>query len=256
MLARILPLSILILIGSGFAYIFLNKEKFKLEWNKNINIALASTLLSLHLFSVYLIAIYHSAYMYFLHTDICTMLYPWITVSLLLNKKNWVKPILPWAIVGGFLQIATETTDNFYADRLDFVLTLIKHIILLVLALWVAFTIDSYVKKDIRNSFIWVFSFMFYVFVVVIIPQLITGNEKLGIFSFALSPSTYKVIDAAWRSDKVFNQALYKVLNFVGYPYGTLLLYLVGSGLSLLTSVGVISLKKSLSNNIEIVKVL
>lgn len=250
MLGRILPLSILILIGSGFVYLLYNKQKLKLQWNPTINRISASLLLSLHLFALYLIVIHHTAYMYLLHTDLCTFIYPWLSIALFFNKKKWVKPVLPWAIVGGFLQIATETLDNFYADRLDFVLTLIKHIILLSLALWLTYTIDVYEKRDLLISFIWIFGFIGYVFIVTIIPQLITKNEKLGIFSFGMSSSSYRVVNAAWKEGKVFDQSLYGVLNIVGYPYGTLVLYAIGSGLSYSTSLGIIGLRKKLTTEV------
>lgn len=257
MLNRLLPILAAAILVALLIFLFVRKklnikvgsktfaQKSYIQLNRKLEIALGSSLLALQISFIIWFVVTKGAYLYLLQTDLCTMLYPWIGISLIFNFKKVQKLIMPWIIVGGIFELATMKLTYLSENLADEIPSIIKHILLVLSGIYILMTVIKFTWKDFGFSLVWIICFIIYIILVQGIPFWVTHDPRFGAFSMALIESSYKEVNVSW-TDKSFIVSEYSVLNSLGgYPGGMLVMYAAAVGVVALTSWGAISLTKN-----------
>lgn len=237
MISRIVPLLAVIAVITLLSFVIAMKKRkvLFLEWNKRTSITLATIVLVFYVsYSLYY-AFGRGVYLYLLHTDICTMLYPWTVISLYLNARKVLRVLYPLTITGGFLELATSKMTFSPDHAFDEISSFIRHTTLVVISIYIMINETSYKWKYFGYTVIWFFSFIAYILLVLGIPYAITGDKRFGSFSMAVMPSAFEEVNVSWTGTVISGS--YVVLKWWGHPFGTIGLiivaFIVGSSAAL-----------------------
>lgn len=237
MIGRIIPLLGVLAVIGLFAFVIVAKKRkvLFLEWSRKTSIILATLVLVFYVSYMIYYAIGKGVYLYLLHTDICTMLYPWVTISLILNARKILRILYPLSITGGFLELATSKMTFTEEHAFDEVSSFVRHTTLVVISIYIMINEVDYKWKYFGFTVIWFFSFIAYVLLVLGIPYAVTGDKKFGSFSMALMPSAFEEVNVSWTGTVISGS--YVVLKWWGHPFGTIGLiivaFIVGSSAAL-----------------------
>lgn len=230
MLARIIPLITMLALIALFTFVVHVKRTRGyqyLYWNKKTSMFLGLTIITFHLaFTLYYV-IAKGAYLYLLHTDLCTMLYPWVAACLFFNKRRMLAILMPLAITGGFFELGSQKMF-FRSEAFNEVTSWIKNVALITIGIYILINEVNYKWKTFLYSVYWIIGFMFYIILVTGIPFWVTHDQRFGTFSMGIIITSYWAVNASFTGKDALVQE-YGVLGGFGYPFGTIALLIVAT---------------------------
>lgn len=121
-------------------------------------------------------------------TDLCPNSSMFLALALLFNKKQLVKAVAPWALVGALVTFLAEIDDwdLHFGDQREGLLNVIsffRHIALFGMSLIVLFTYGKYTKKDYLFVFLYFLLIAVWVIIFAGIPYWVTHDPKWGVLS-------------------------------------------------------------------------
>ncbi|MCP4337083.1 MAG: YwaF family protein [Mycoplasma sp.] len=177
-----------------------------------------------------------------LYGDLCSFLSLVSPFILLSGNKKFIKMVLPWLFIGGFLTLISaqynyDPTKSWWPDR---VLSYIKHSVMLTLSIYGLITIGKYYKKDYIRTILFIAVFVLFVIVVVGTAYWSTRSQywktRIGMYSTALFRPSYTEVITHWKDGIVLEGGSYSFMKDIGpYPLPTILFY----GFSVMVCLGV-----------------
>ncbi len=168
-----------------------------------------------------------------LYGDLCSFLSLVSPFILLSGNRKFIKMVLPWLFIGGFLTLATATYDyrpeySWWPDR---VISYIKHSIMFITAVYGLITIGQYSKDDYIRTIVFIAIFILFIIVV-------TGSvywsiksqwwkDRVGMYSTALFEPSYRTIYTHWKNGSiVLEGGSYSFMKDIApYPWPTIIFY-------------------------------
>ncbi len=216
-----------LLIIAFFVFLIHNKKRNiqYFETNKTTSLIYGLTIITLHIAFTAYYAIGNGVYLYLLHTDICTMLYPWVSIALIFNFKKLQTILFPLAISGAFFELFTQQMTFGKDFAFNEIMSYAKHIVLILAGIYILLNQKNYKWIEFWKTITWLMIFILYIILVTGIPYWVTGNPKFGTFSMGFVEPSYEDVNASWTKTVMVSE--YGVLKSWGYPFGTLTLFVI-----------------------------
>lgn len=168
----------------------INKEKFATIMGWTLFISSVG-------FVIYFVAWYR-VYPYLLQSNLCTLTYWTLSISLILKKDKFINPLIIPALVGALMYFFLA--GDVYADSpLEGMLVIWRHALLLFIATYWVRVSHTFEQKDWYGTLWYILGVYTYISIVSIIAFYASGQDaRWGVYSMGVLPASYQPVIASF----------------------------------------------------------
>lgn len=178
--------------------------------------------------SIFFIAV--GRWYHLLLKDLCPTVAFLSIILFTLNDNKYLKPIMPWLIVGSVFTILGGQTEFLVVEFSLAFTSYSSHMLMLMQGIVAYIWVGKYTKKEQMQILIFPFLLVIWILIAGLIPYKITGDSSWGVFSTALLPPALTTTEVGYglvgQSETITSFAFLGDFN-MPYPLPTILFYFI-----------------------------